>query len=134
MKKILGLICVMMCFVTVVSAQTTTDEQLAAQYFQNGEFDKAADAYEKLFDNTFNQYYYTNLLQSLLSAKDYKRAEKILKKIIKKNPNELKYYVDLGFVYNTSGDNNKAIKQFQEAIDNLTANQQQIYEIGRAHV
>ena len=132
MKKIFGFLFVMMCFVTVVSAQTTTDEQLAAQYFQNGEFDKAADAYEKLFDNTFNQYYYNNLLQSLISAKDYKRAEKILKKIIKKNPNELKYNVDLGFVYNTSGDNNKAIKQFQEAIDNLTANPQQIYDLANA--
>ncbi len=122
----------MFCFVNFVAAQKTVDEQLALDYSQNGEYDKAADVYEKLYETTPNQYIYSNLLQALVNAKDFKRAEKIIKKIAKKNPNDLKYNVDLGYVYNTLGETAKAQKQFQDAINNLTANQAQIYDLANA--
>lgn len=132
MKKVIGFIFVMFCFVNFVAAQKTVDEQLALDYSQNGEYDKAADVYEKLYETTPNQYIYSNLLQALVNAKDFKRAEKIIKKIAKKNPNDLKYNVDLGYVYNTLGETAKAQKQFQDAINNLTANQAQIYDLANA--
>ena len=118
----------------VTIAQTTTDEQLAAQYFQNGEFEKAADLYEELLDKNPNPFYYNNLIQSLISAKDYKKAEKVVKKRIRQNPNDIRLNVDLGFVYATSGDAKKAEKQYLESIESLTANQQQIYDLANAFV
>jgi tetratricopeptide (TPR) repeat protein len=121
-----------MSILPVVYSQQTTDEQLAAQYFQNGEFDKAADLYEQLMDKNPNPFYYNNLLQSLINAKDYKKAEKVVKKRIKQNQNDIRLSVDLGYVYATSGDAKKADKQYLETIENLQHNQQQIYDLANA--
>ncbi len=132
MKKILCIIFLLMTILPVVYSQQTTDEQLAAQYFQNGEFDKAADLYEQLMDKNPNPFYYNNLLQSLINAKDYKKAEKVVKKRIKQNQNDIRLSVDLGYVYATSGDAKKAEKQYLETIENLQPNQQQIYDLANA--
>lgn len=132
MKKILCIIFLLMTILPVVYSQQTTDEQLAAQYFQNGEFDKAADLYEQLVDKNPNPFYYNNLLQSLINAKDYKKAEKVVKKRIKQNQNDIRLSVDLGYVYATSGDAKKADKQYLETIENLQPNQQQIYDLANA--
>lgn len=121
-----------MTILPVAYSQQTTDEQLAAQYFQNGEFDKAADLYEQLMDKNPNPFYYNNLLQSLINAKDYKKAEKTVKKRIKQNQNDIRLSVDLGYVYATSGDAKKADKQYLETIENLQPNQQQIYDLANA--
>ena len=132
MKKILCIIFLLMTILPVVYSQQTTDEQLAAQYFQNGEFDKAADLYEQLMDKNPNPFYYNNLLQSLINAKDYKKTEKVVKKRIKQNQNDIRLSVDLGYVYATSGDAKKAEKQYLETIENLQPNQQQIYDLANA--
>ena len=110
----------------------TVNEQLAAQYFQNGEFEKAAELYEQLYEDNPNPYFYNNLIQTLISVKDFKKAEKIIKKRIKQNSGDLRLSVDLGYIYSTSGDDKKAEKQYAEAIDNLTSNQQQIYDLANA--
>ena len=131
-KKILCILIFLISILNVTIAQTTTDEQLAAQYFQNGEFEKAADLYESLLEKNPNPFYYNNLIQSLINAKDYKKAEKIVKKRIRQNPNDIRLNVDLGFVYASSGDAKKAEKQYLESIESLTANQQQIYDLANA--
>lgn len=133
-KKLLCIFIFLTTLVNVAISQTTTDEQLAAQYFQNGEFDKAADLYEELLDKNPNPFYYNNLLQSLINAKDYKKAEKIVKKRIKQNPTDIRLSVDLGFVFASSGDAKRAEKQYFESIESLTANQQQIYDLANAFI
>ncbi len=134
MKKILCIFIFLTLVLNNAFSQTNPDEQLAAQYFQNGEFEKAADLYEELLDKNPNPFYYNNLLQSLINAKDYKKAEKIVKKRIKQNPNDIRLSVDLGFVYTSSGDAKKAEKQYLESIESLKANQQQIYDLANAFI
>lgn len=120
--------------IPIVYSQNTTDEQLAAQYFQNGEFEKAADLYEQMLDKSPNPFYYNSLMQSLINAKDFKKAEKIVKKRIKQNQNDIRLSVDLGYIYASSGDDKKAEKQYLETINNLTPNQQQIYDLANAFI
>jgi len=85
-------------FVTVgaVHAQPpSTNEQLALQYYNNKEFDKAIVYYEKLYDK--NPYsYYEYYLTCLLKTDDKKKAEKIIKKQIKLNDGIVSLYVDFG--------------------------------------
>lgn len=104
-------------------SQAQNDEQLAAQYFQNKEFEKAADLYENLYNDKPNGYFYSNFLLSVIELKDYKRAEKFVKKIIRKNPSQLNYLVDLGYIYAESGEAENARKQFDEALDELKPDQ-----------
>ncbi len=116
LKKIIAVFVLFVGFTLIVYSQNTTDEKLAAQYFQNGEFGKAADLYKQLYDKAPTPFYYTNLIQSLISAKDFKKAEKVVKRRIKRNKNDLRLSVDLGYIYSSSGNDKKAKKQYFEAI------------------
>ena len=76
------------------------DEPLAAQYFSNKEFDKAADVYEKLVSrNSQSVYFYDNLLQCYFNLNKFEDAEKLAKKQARKNNNSPYYTVDLGYIY-----------------------------------
>ncbi|MGQ0828116.1 MAG: hypothetical protein ACT4ON_06965 [Bacteroidota bacterium] len=65
-----------------IVAQPTTEEQLAMQFYENKEFDKAIEYYEKLYNKKSPQQFYTPYLNCLLETKEYKKAEKIVKKHI----------------------------------------------------
>jgi tetratricopeptide (TPR) repeat protein len=99
-----------------IYAQPSTDEQLAQQFFQNKEFDKALDYYEKLYNKKSPQQFYTPYLNCLLETKDFKKAEKIAKKQIKQNPDSPNFIVDLGTVYAASDEPDKAKSTWEQAI------------------
>ena len=98
------------------AAQTAADEQLALQFYQNKEFDKALDYYEKLYNKKSPQVYYQAYLNCLLETKDFKKAEKIAKKQIKQNPEQVNFIVDLGNVYFRADDIEKAKTTWETAV------------------
>lgn len=106
--------------------QNSTDEQLAAQYYATGDYDKALVYYEKLYEKTPIAIYYNYYLNCLLYTKNFKKAEKVVKKQGNRNPGDLRYKVDMGRVYRAEGEEEKAKKEFSAAIDavdgNTTAN------------
>ncbi|MCS6991081.1 MAG: tetratricopeptide repeat protein [Chitinophagales bacterium] len=110
---------------TVVAAQT--EFQLAEQYFRNGEFDKAVILYEKLWSKQpSNQVYYQNYVKCLQELKQYNEAERVIKKQLKSYPQELSYHVDLGLLYRLREQEKNAVEQFEEAIQRISPNMQQI--------
>lgn len=109
-----------------------SDEQLAAQYFRNREYDKAVVFYEKLFNQKKNQIYYTYYLYCLIELDDFKKAEKLVKSQVRNYPVKLKYIVDLGYVYTEAGEFNKAKKQFEEALKKITTDKSRIIELANA--
>ncbi|MFQ5335457.1 MAG: tetratricopeptide repeat protein, partial [Flavobacteriales bacterium] len=113
-------------------AQPTTDEQLAAHYFQAGEFDKAMLYYEKLYNKKPGDFYYGYYLKCLMQLEDYKGAEKLIKKQINRAGEKGKYRVDLGLVYNSSGRKEKAQQQYQRAIREMQPNQSAITGLSRS--
>lgn len=119
------------CFITY---SQNTDELLANQYYQNKEYDKAAIYYEKLFNSTNNLNYYDYYLNCLLEIKDFKKAEKAVRRLIKQNPNELSFLVDLGKVYKKNEEPEKANKEYEKAIKQLTADQEQIIILAEAFI
>src|SRR5665213_1960075 len=102
--------------ITPDQSQPTTDEQLASQYYEQGEYDKAIVYYEKLYEKTPINIYYNYYLNCLIFTKDFKHAEKIVKKQSNRNPGELTYHVDLGRVYQAEGDDEKMKKEFESGI------------------
>lgn len=125
--------CVALLFSTFsLQAQTDKNEQLALQYFTSGEFDKALDLYEKLFDHNPDELnYYQHYLECLLNTKDFKTAEKLAKKQAKRNPQELQYRVDVGRVYKSADEKDKAKKEFEAIINSLPADQNQVINLAR---
>ena len=113
-----------------VQAQPSQDMQLADQYFKNGEYDKAVVLYEKLWNKTPNSsIIYQNYLKCLTEMKDYEEAEKMVKKQMKKFPEELSYNVDLGVVYQLAGNEKSATAQFDEALNKISPNMPQINKL-----
>lgn len=115
-------------------SQVSRDEQLALQYYQTGEYDKAVVLFEKLYDKKTDDPIYKNYLRSLLALKEYDKAEKIAKKQAKKYPDKLHYLVDLGTVYEASGSLDKAKQQYEKAVKLLKNDQDQIFTLANAFI
>ena len=109
-----------------VFAQRSQEEQLAVQYYQQGEYEKAKAIFKPLFDKKPDTYIYSYYYPVLLYLEDYKELEKTVKTQQKAFPNVRRYDVDLGYVYECQGDLNKAIKEYDAAVRNLP-NQEAAY-------
>lgn len=122
---------VLLCL--LVSAQGLNNLDLARQYESTGEFDKAAVYYEKQYNidpfGTYEPY-----LKCLKQIKDYKEAEKLIKKQAKRGAGAGKYNVDLGLLYEMEGDTEKAKKQFETAIKNLHPDAGDIYAVANTFI
>ncbi|MCB2220013.1 MAG: tetratricopeptide repeat protein [Bacteroidetes bacterium] len=109
-----------------------SDQQLAAQYFRNRDFEKAVILYKKLYEEQNSSVFYTYYLYCLVELDDFKEAERLVKKQIKSDPNGLKYQVDLGYVYAEEGDQGKSRRQFESILKDIPANRQKIIELSNA--
>ena len=72
--------------------------------------EKAAEIFEQLYAQKPSQYYFQYLIFCFVETKDYNKAERIVKKSMKAEPEALRYQVDLGYVYFRSGNQEKAKK------------------------
>ncbi|HAQ69688.1 MAG TPA: hypothetical protein DCR48_01810 [Flavobacteriales bacterium] len=116
-----------------INAQGTTDDQLAAYYYREGSFDKAVIYYDRLYENNPSDDNYNYLLKCFLALEDYKSAEKLAENQVKKHPSTMRYKVDVGTIYNKSGDESKAEKEYSKIIKSLDkASVSQILELGKA--
>ena len=118
-------------FSTVVLSQET-DEKLAIQYFSDGEFEKAAALFEKLYQNKPGTYYYNYLINAYIEGKNFTDAEKFIKKMTRQDKNNVKLKVDLGYVYKKADDASNATKEFDEALKNVDNDKNQIIGLANA--
>lgn len=114
---------------TAAWSQTETDIQLAQHYYASGELDKALPYYEKIYNSSPTKVYFNRYFECLVSTKDYKSAEKLLKKQINQNRSDYDMKVMLAQFYEDIGEAEKAEKSYKEIIDNLPENPSQIINI-----
>ena len=111
-------------FHSVAQPQSQTNWQLANQYYQQGDFEKALVYYEKNYDfDPFGTY--DGYLKCLIALKDFSTAEKLIKKQMKKANGSTSYLVDLGSLYEMQGEQQKANEQYSKAIKNIKPDIQQ---------
>ncbi|QPH37780.1 tetratricopeptide repeat protein [Pedobacter endophyticus] len=95
------------------------DTALAVQYYQDGEFEKAAVILERLFARPNNENYFDLYFSTLTKLKRYDVAEKIAKKAIKQHPENDAYAIALGKLYQEKGDVQQANRIFNDMIAKL---------------
>jgi tetratricopeptide (TPR) repeat protein len=122
---------VVLFFPLLTLAQTNTDEQLAAQYFKAGEFDKAEVLYAKLYKKTNDEFFYRYHIDCLLKLENYAEAEKAVTKRLKKEGDPV-LLIQLGYVHKSSGDERKAQAAFAEALRAMPPVQRQIERMAEA--
>ena len=127
---------VLLLFITIFSlnifAQKDSDERLAIQYYQNKEYEKAAELFKKCYDKKSDLYIYSYYYQTLLELQRYKDLEKVVKKQQQVLPSSQRVKVDLAYVYERSGQTDKAQKEYQRALNEMPARENAIKELYNA--
>ncbi len=123
MTKTILFIFGLVCFAQMpLLAQETSDDKLAAYYYDTGDYEKARLYYERLYDKNPSSANYSGLLGSIMETGEYKEAEKLVKRHMKRfNSNTL--YIDLGSVYEAMDDQKSADKAYTEAIETMSKSQ-----------
>ncbi|GAB4131228.1 MAG: tetratricopeptide repeat protein [Bacteroidia bacterium] len=103
-----------------IEAEPSSDEQLAAQFYQAGDYEKAMVYYEKLYEKNPIALYYNYYLNCLINTSNFKKAEKLVKKQAGRNPFDLRFKVDMGRVYRAEGNEEKAKKEFDNAVNSIS--------------
>lgn len=104
-----------------------TNYELANQYINTDRYEEACKLLEDLINKSFKAEYYNSLSFVYKTLHKTKEQEKLIKLAIKKNKTNYIYYIDYGLFYYEKQDTAKADKMFNKAIDNLTANNSDIY-------
>ena len=104
-------------------------EQLAQNYFDRGEFEKAMVSYEDLLKNqSGNGMYFQKLVECYQQLQQFDKAEKaIQERFDKYKQNTL--LVELGYNYQLQKDEITAKKYYNQAIDKIQKNASEVYGI-----
>ncbi|MDI1235783.1 MAG: hypothetical protein PSX81_16010 [bacterium] len=120
-------------FITFSLSAQNNEEKLAAQYMIEKAYTKAADIYESLAKKQPESiYYYENLLQCYILMKDFKSAEKLIDKRIKKFESNYGYQVDKGYLFNIQAFDQERDKLFKKLLDTKFYDQAGIENLANA--
>lgn len=106
-----------------------SEAQLAASFYQNKEYEKAAKLYLELFQKTSMAHYFDYYINSLVFLKEYDTAVKELRREIRKT-NNTNLEIILGYVYKEMGDPAKSRETYDNIIKNLPKSNGVIINIG----
>lgn len=129
MKKAVLLIFFFVSVNWLFGQNTVSNSQLANEYYQSKEYEKAAVLYEELFNTTKSRVYFNYYLRCLLELEEYDVAERRIKRQIRQQPHDLGYVVDMGTLYEAQGKTEEATAQYEQAIDEVTANKNQVVQL-----
>ncbi|QOI96781.1 MAG: tetratricopeptide repeat protein [Flammeovirgaceae bacterium] len=98
-------------------AQNQNEIQLANEYLLKGEKSKALDIYRDLAKNEVNvPFIHNNYINLLVDVGAAEEAQNYLKRVLRRDADNLQYRADVGIVYVRSGDLTRADKVFKELI------------------
>lgn len=109
------------------------DPQLAQQYFQNGEYEKASSLFKILYEKSNgNDYYFNKYIESLIYLESYEEGEAIIKKQIKAQPDNVQLYVTYGNLYEKQLRDDDANAQYDKAIQKIGDDRFKITKLANA--
>ena len=120
----------MMSFSSLL-AQKATDDKLAMQFYEQKQYDKAAEYFDNLYNKNPDAYF-TYYYKCLVEIREYSKAEKVLKKQIKRNETAFHLYVWLGKLYKIQNNPEKEKEQYNKAIKELIPVQNYVFVLAHA--
>ncbi|SCY22761.1 tetratricopeptide repeat protein [Flavobacterium caeni] len=124
MKKLL-----IFCFCVVSFCALAQSDQLAQNYFDKGDFEKAKISYEELVKSQpGNTFYFQRLIESYQQLQQYDVAEKALQQRIARYPMG-GLLVEMGYNYQLKKDLSTAKKYYQDALEKIRKNPGEVYSV-----
>lgn len=122
MKKIL-----ITLFLFVSLCAFAQNEQLANNYFDRGEFEKALVSYEELLKaQPGNSNYFQKVVECYQQLQKFDKAEKAIQERLDKY-RQSSLLIELGFNYQLQKNQEKANKYYEQAIDKIKKNPNEAY-------
>ncbi len=104
-------------------AQNQNDIQLANEYRLQGDKRKALEIYRDLAKSEVNiPYIHNNYFNTLLDVGESDEAQNYIKRLQRKDPENIQYKLDVGIIYVRSGDLTRADKYFRDIINTYKTN------------
>jgi len=103
-------------------------EQLAREYYKNKDYEKAAELFEQLYEDSPSSQYYIYYFNCLLHLKDYKTAEKLVKKQ-RRLSSGVRYDIDQAYVFDLQGESRKAQNIIVKLIEDAPEDPNQIRQL-----
>ena len=112
-------------------SQRQVDEQLARNFFNNKEYDKAADLYQQLYINHHYYNYFSQYIECLIFLDKFDEAEKDLRSFIKNDntTNKWRSSVILAYVLFRNNEKDKSDKVLKKLINELPADKSVFIQI-----
>ena len=125
---------IIICFLSIpIFSVSQQDAKLANHYYQSGEYEKSAMLYKRLSEqNGFNDYYFSQYIESLMAIEAYGKAENEIKKILKARPKLIQLYVTYGNLLERLAKTEEAEKQYRRAIRELSNHRGTISSLGNS--
>lgn len=109
-----------------------TDLQLAQQYYNNQEYDKALDYLEEILDAGVNKKAYQMAYDIYILSEDWREAEKLAKEYAKKDRGRVhEYEADLLFVYLAKKDQDEADDLVEDIMEKIADQPSRAYMYGK---
>jgi tetratricopeptide (TPR) repeat protein len=119
-----------LCFLSLVGF--SQNEQLALDYFEKGEFEKAVTMLESIsMQQPTNLYFFEKTIDCYQQLQQFEKAEKLIESRKKKH-NHPVLYIELGYNFLLQKNSSKATKQFELAIKEIEKETNNVYQIGSA--
>ncbi|NPD84189.1 tetratricopeptide repeat protein [Lentimicrobium sp. L6] len=106
-----------------------TKQKLATEFYIDGEYNKATQVFEELYEENPSDYYYRYLLYCYVQLEEFRKAERLVKTAKKESGKAYKEFSDMGYIEQKKGNVEKANKLFAKAIKELPANKGAILQL-----
>lgn len=111
------------------------EAKLAQQYFENGEFEKAAVLYDKLFqENNRNDFFFERYIDCLFFMEDYATAEKAIKQELRRNDSNANLLVLYGSLYERQFREEEANEKYAAAVAVVKKDRYEINKLAYAFI
>ena len=108
------------------------NEQLALDYFEKGEFEKAVTMLESISNKQpSNFYYFERTIDCYQQLQQFEKAETLIENR-KKKFNHPILFIELGYNFHLQKNSSKATKQFELALNEIEKEPNYAYQIGNA--
>lgn len=120
------------------SGQARLDQnmvQLATNYYNSADFEKAAPLLREIFEVSSNYYYFRLYISSLSELKRFDEAEEAIKNEIRRNrSNQPEMLVHWGYLLKLQNRESESVAKFEEAIKATPANRTNIISTGNSFI
>ncbi len=108
------------------------NEQLAKNFFDHGEYEKALKIYQRLYEESpGNPIYFNGLVSSYQQLEDFASAEKMLMDKLNNSANNPSILIDLGHNFELQNKSERATQFYDEALQSIEGRPNFAYSIAR---